>query len=324
MGERMKLGVFTVLFGTKPFEEMLDYVVDLGLEAVEIGTGAYPGNAYCRPEELLGSDHKLRAFREAISSRGLVISALSCHGNPLHPQRERAAADHQVFIQTLDLAKRLDVETVITFSGCPGGDPSASQPNWIVSPWPPEFSEMLDWQWRERVVPYWTDAAKVAAAAGVRVAIEMHPNFVAYSPESMLRLRDIAPKTIGCNFDPSHMIWQQIDSVAAIRALAGSIFHVHAKDCRVDRANTMVNGVLDSKNYTREVERSWIFRTVGYGSDAIFWKDLVSALRMTGYDHVISIEHEDSLMSGAEGLRKAVAFLKPLVISEPAGEAYWA
>ncbi|HVJ28151.1 MAG TPA: sugar phosphate isomerase/epimerase [Vicinamibacterales bacterium] len=324
MGERMKLGVFTVLFGKKPFEEMLDYVVDLGVEAVEIGTGAYPGNAYCRPEELLGSDDKLRAFKDAISRRGLAISALSCHGNPLHPQRERAAADHQVFMQTLDLAKRLDVETVITFSGCPGGDPQASQPNWIVSPWPPEFSEMLDWQWRERVTPYWKDASKAARAAGVRVAIEMHPNFVAYNPESMLRLRDVAPKTIGCNFDPSHMIWQQIDSVAAIRALAGSIFHVHAKDCRVDRANTTVNGVLDSKNYTRELERSWIFRAVGYGSDAIFWKDLVSALRMTGYDHVISIEHEDSLMSGAEGLKKAVAFLKPLVISEPAGEAYWA
>lgn len=324
MGERMKLGVFSVLFGKKPFEEMLDYVVELGLEAVEIGTGAYPGNSYCRPEELLGSDEKLRTFTQAIASRGLVISALSCHGNPLHPQRERAAADHQVFMQTLGLAKRLDVETVITFSGCPGGDPASTQPNWIVSPWPPEFSEMLEWQWRERVVPYWTDAARAAQAAGVRVAIEMHPNFVAYSPESMLRLRDIAPKTIGCNFDPSHMIWQQIDSVAAIRALAGSIFHVHAKDCRVDVANTRINGVLDSKNYTREVERSWIFRTVGYGSDAIFWKDLVSALRMTGYDHVISIEHEDSLMSGAEGLKKAVAFLEPLVIAEPAGEAYWA
>ena len=320
----MKLGVFTVLFGSKPFEEMLDYVVDLGLEAVEIGTGAYPGNAYCRPEELLGSESRLRAFKEAITRRGLVISALSCHGNPLHPRRERAAVDHEVFIKTLELAKRLGVETVITFSGCPGGDPQATQPNWIVSPWPPEFSEMLEWQWKERVVPYWTEAAGAARAAGVRVAIEMHPNFVAYNPESMLRLRDVAPDVIGCNFDPSHMIWQQVDSVAAVRALAGSIFHVHAKDCRLDRANTMANGVLDSKNYTREMERSWIFRTVGYGSDAIFWKDLISNLRMAGYDHVISIEHEDSLMSGNEGLKKAVSFLTPLLIAEPAGEAYWA
>jgi sugar phosphate isomerase/epimerase len=174
------------------------------------------------------------------------------------------------------------------------------------------------------VIPYWKDAAKAARSAGVRIAIEMHPNFIAYHPESMLRLRDVAPGTIGCNFDPSHMIWQQIDVTSAIRALAGSIFHVHAKDCRVDRVNTMRNGVLDSKNYTKEHERSWIFRTVGYGSDTIFWKDLVSNLRMGGYDHVLSIEHEDGLMSAAEGLEKAIAFLKPLMITEPAGEAYWA
>ncbi len=320
----MKLGVFTVLFGSKPFEEMLDYVVDLGIEAVEIGTGAYPGDAYCKPGELLASEKKLKAFAQAIRKRGLVISALSCHGNPIHPQKKRAEADHRVFTDTLQLAKKLHVDTVITFSGCPGGDAKSEQPNWIVSPWPPEFSKMLDWQWRERVTPYWKQAAKAAKAAGVKVAIEMHPNFVAYNPESMLRLREIAPKTIGCNFDPSHMIWQQVDVTTAIRALAGSIFHVHAKDCRVDAANTMANGVLDAKSYTREIERSWIFRTVGYGSDALFWKDLVSNLRMAGYDHVISIEHEDSLMSGDEGLKKAVAFLKPLLIAEPAGTAYWA
>lgn len=320
----MKLGVFTVLFGGTPFEEMLDYVAGLGLEAVEIGTGAYPGNSYCNPEALLADAKKLDAFREAIRSRGLVVSALSCHGNPLHPQRERAQADHDVFVSTLELARRLDVGTVITFSGCPGGDPAATQPNWIVSPWPPEFAAMLEWQWRERVVPYWTEAARTARAAGVRVAIEMHPNFVAYNPESMLRLQAVAPGTIGCNFDPSHMIWQQVDVVAAIRALAGAIYHVHAKDCRVDRLNTMANGVLDAKSYTRERERSWIFRTVGYGSDALFWKDLVSSLRMAGYDHVLSIEHEDSLMSGDEGLRKAVDFLKPLLIAQPAGQAYWA
>jgi sugar phosphate isomerase/epimerase len=156
------------------------------------------------------------------------------------------------------------------------------------------------------------------------VAIEMHPNFVAYNPDSMKRLSAIAPGVIGCNFDPSHMFWQGIDPVAAIRALGDSIYHVHAKDCRIDAANTAINGVLDAKAYTRELERSWIFRTVGYGHDALVWKDMVSALRLVGYDHVISIEHEDSVMSGPEGLKKAIAFLKAVVIQEPRGEAYWA
>jgi len=320
----MKLGVFTVLFGDKPFEETLDYVADLGLEAIELGTGCWPGSAHCRPDELLASRTKLKAFRAAIEKRGLAISALSCHGNPIHPRAAVARRDHTTFSKTVKLAERLDVGVVITFSGCPGADARATRPSWITSPWPPEFSEALEWQWSERVVPYWKDTAKLARAAGVRIGIEMHPNFVAYNPESMLRLCDVAPGTIGCNFDPSHMFWQGIDPVAAIRALGETIVHCHAKDCRVDARNTAVNGVLDTKSYTREVERSWIFRTVGWGNGALVWKDIVSALRMVGYDHALSIEHEDSLMSGDEGLRKAVAFLRDIVIAKPAGAAYWA
>src|SRR6185503_5348756 len=270
----MKIGVFAVLFGSKPFEETLDYLVELGLEAVEIGTGAYPGDAHCQPKVLLADGRKLAAFRDAVRRRGLTISALSCHGNPLHPDRKIAKAHHETFVSTVALAKALGVSTVITFSGCPGSDSSARQPSWIVTPWPPEFSEALDWQWKERVVPYWKDTAKIAKSAGVRVAIEMHPNFVAYSPETMLRLIAVAPGTIGVNFDPSHLFWQQADPVTAIRALGDSIYHVHAKDCRIDRANTTANGVLDAKSYTRELERAWVFRTVGYGNDAIVWKDI--------------------------------------------------
>jgi sugar phosphate isomerase/epimerase len=320
----MKIGVFAVLLGDKPFEEALDYLVDLGVEAVEIGTGAYPGNAHCDPAALLRSERRLNAFRDAVQRRGLIISALSCHGNPLHPQGRIAKDHHDTFVRTLELARRLDVSTVVTFSGCPGGDPKATQPNWIVSPWPPEFSQMLEWQWKERVKPYWKETARLCRSAGIRVAIEMHPNFVVYNPESMLRLRDIAPRVIGCNFDPSHMFWQGVDVVTAIRTLGDAIFHVHAKDCRIDRANVMKNGVLDAKKYTRELERSWIFRTVGYGNDTLVWNDIVSNLRLVGYDHVLSIEHEDSVMSGPEGLKKAIEFLKGVVIREPAGKAYWA
>lgn len=320
----MKIGVFTVLFGKKPFEEMLDYVVDLGLGAVEIGTGCYPGNQYANPAVLLASERKLKAFREAIERRELTISALSCHGNPLHPDPAVAKAHHRVFEQTVELAGKLGVSTVITFSGCPGADAKAATPSWIVSSWPPEFSKALEWQWRHCVVPYWKSTASMLRKAGVRVAIEMHPNFVAYNPETMNRLRAIAPKVIGCNFDPSHMLWQGVDQVAAIRAIGDGIFHVHAKDCKLDAANITVNGVLDAKPYTRELERSWIFRTVGWGNGFPMWKAIVSALRLVGYDHVLSIEHEDSLMSGTEGLKKAIAFLKDVVISEPAGEAYWA
>lgn len=320
----MKIGVLTVLLSDRPLEEALDHLVGLGVQAVEIGTGAYPGNAHCKPDDLLRSDGKLKAFRRAIERRNLTISALSCHGNPLHPQRVRARDDHRVFEQTVRLAAKLDLDTVITFSGCPGSDPRATQPSWITAPWPPEFLENLEWQWKTHVIPYWKDTARLLRSAGVRVAIEMHPNFVVYNPETMLRLRKVAPAVIGCNFDPSHLFWQQIDVVAAVRALGDAIFHVHAKDCGIHRLNTQVNGVLDAKRYTLERDRSWLFRTVGYGHDEAVWRDLISALRLAGYDRVISVEHEDSLMSPTEGLRKAVAFLKGLVISEAPGDAYWA
>jgi len=184
--------------------------------------------------------------------------------------------------------------------------------------------QMLDWQWKERAIPYWKETARICKQAGVRVAIEMHPNFIVYNPETMLKLRDLAKGTIGCNFDPSHMFWQQVDVATAIRALGDCIYHVHAKDCKIDPGNTALNGVLDVKKYTDEIHRSWIFRTVGYGNGESVWRDIVSNLRMVGYDHVISIEHEDSLMSGDEGLKKAIAFLKGIVINAPAGKAYWA
>ena len=100
---------------------------------------------------------------------------------------------------------------------------------------------------------------------------------------------------------------------------------MHAKDCKIDRANTALNGVLDVKKYTDETPPLVDLphgRATATGESV--WRDIISNLRMVGYDHVISIEHEDSLMTGDEGLKKAIAVLKGVVISAPAGPAYWA
>lgn len=110
----------------------------------------------------------------------------------------------------------------------------------------------------------------------------------------------------------------------SIRKLGDAIFHFHAKDTKIDPYNTAVNGVLDTTHYGKEVDRSWIFRTVGYGHDLQTWKDIISALRMVGYDYAISIEHEDSLMSMNEGLTKAVEFLKEVLVYEEKGNIWWA
>ena len=117
-----------------------------------------------------------------------------------------------------------------------------------------------------------------------------------------------------------------MDPCACIRELgkAGALFHFHAKDTKIDPINTAVNGVLDTTHYGNEIERSWIFRSVGYGNGEEFWKAIASELRLAGYDYAISIEHEDSLMSGREGLLKAIECLKNVLIFEERGSMYWA
>jgi sugar phosphate isomerase/epimerase len=322
----VKLGVLTVVYQDLPLEEALDRAAALGLDAVELGTGNYPGNAHCDPDALLGEPSRARALRDAVAQRGLTISALSCHGNPLHPNEPVAASAHEVWEKTLRLAELLEIDVVNTFSGLPGDGPGARVPNWITCPWPPEHLELLDWQWNEVAIPYWTKQCELARSHGVtKIALEMHPNFLVYNPESLLRLRDAAGPEIGANFDPSHLFWQGIDPVEAIRVVgeAGALFHAHAKDTYVDPANVRVNGALDGKPYEHVRDRAWTFRTVGYGHAEGTWREIISALRVAGYDHVLSIEHEDILASRDEGLARAVEFLRPLIFREPAGEAWW-
>jgi sugar phosphate isomerase/epimerase len=322
----VKLGVLTVLYADRPLEAVLDRVAELGLQAVELGTGNYPGNAHCDPEALLADPAAARALREAVAARGLEISALSCHGNPLHPDPAIAAAHHDVWRSTLRLAELLEVGVVNGFSGCPGDPAGGAHPNWVTCPWPPEYAELLAWQWDDVAIPYWAAEAEQAAAHGVRgIGLEMHPGFLVYNPETLLRLRAAAGDAVGANFDPSHLVWQGIDPVEAIKELgaAGAIVHAHAKDTRIDRANVARNGVLDTKGYERALERAWTFRTVGYGHGASVWRDIVSTLRLVGYDGVLSIEHEDLLASVDEGLERAVALLRSVVFGEPAGEMFW-
>lgn len=320
----MKVGAFAVLLSGRPLEEALDHLTTLGLGAVEIGTGGYVGDAHAKPAELLADPARLAAFRRAIETRGLQISALSCHGNALHPQATIAARHHQQFRDTVLLAERLGVDRVVTFSGCPGDRDEATYPNWVTCPWPDDFTQIVRWQWEEKVIPYWREQGAFCQEHGVRIAIEMHPGFVVYNAATLLRLREAVGETIGANYDPSHLFWQGADPIEVVRALGPAILHVHAKDTAIDPHNARRDGVLDTKPYADEAHRSWIFRTVGYGHGATFWKELVSALRLVGYDHVVSIEHEDSLMSAREGLAKAAQLLKDAVIAEPAAAMWWA
>ncbi len=319
----MKLGIFTPVFGPLTTPQMIAKVRSLGLHAVELGTGGWPGHDHLDPDALLASPAKAQEFRKAIDDAGLTISALSCHGNPVHPDRTVAAGYDDAFRKSVRLAERLGVSVVVTFSGCPGDAEDAKHPNWITAPWPPEFLDILEWQWEKKLIPYWTEAATFAEGHGVRVALEAHPGFTVYNVETALRLRQATGANLGVNFDPSHFFWQGVDVPAAIRALGPAIFHVHANDVAVDPHNVAVNGVIDTKTYRRLAERSWLFRSVGWGHDEQTWKRVVTALRLAGYDGVLSIEHEDALASVDEGLRAAIDMLRRVVLTERAVEAWW-
>lgn len=321
----MKLGVFTTLLSNLPLEEALKYFKSLGIEAVEIGCGGYPGNAHADPDVLLNDAKALDTFKGLIKDYDVEISALSCHGNPVHPDKATAKAFDETIKNTILLAEKLGLHQINTFSGCPGDCETAKYPNWVTCPWPDDFGKILDWQWNDVLIPYWRDTVEFAKSHGVdKIAFELHPGFCVYNTDTMLRIREAVGPELGANFDPSHLIWQGMEPVAVIRALGDAIFHVHAKDTKLDKYNIARTGVLDTKPYSDEINRSWIFRSVGYGNDEVYWKDIVSNLRLVGYDHVLSIEHEDSLMSQNEGLTKAVEMLKRVLIKESPAEMWWA
>src|ERR1017187_277593 len=202
----MRVGVFTPLLSQFPLDKVFEKLRKLGISTVELGTGNYPGDPHCKLS-MLKDRTALNDFKQQLVDNGFTISALSCHGNPLHPDKDVAKAYQQTSHQTVLLAEKLGVPVVIDFSGCPGDSDKAKYPNWVTCPWPPEYLDVLAWQWEKKVTPYWIKHAKFAENHGVKIAIEMHPGFVVYSPETALRLREIAGPNIGSNYDPSHMFW---------------------------------------------------------------------------------------------------------------------
>ena len=321
----MKLGLLLAMFGDKSLKEVLDIIRPLELQTVEIGAGNYPGSPHINVDELIESKPKRDELIATLKGEGLEISAISCHGNCLHPDEGFAKKNQEVQTKAIQLSGLLGIGVVNDFSGCPGSDPNAAKPCWVTCAWPPDYLEILDWQWNERVIPYWSKQAKFAEENGVKIGFEMHPGFVVYNTETLLKIRNACGKALGANFDPSHLWWQGMDPLASIRELgAECLYHVHAKDALTQEFNARINGVLDTKHYGEELKRSWLFRTCGYGHGLDWWCDFASTLRMVGYDGPISIEHEDSLMSPMEGLTKAISVLKQALIFQERGAITWA
>ena len=311
---KIPIGVFDPVYDHLGIDAMLDKVSALGLEAMEIGTGGYPNNHHCPLDELIADRAKAKAWLKRFEDRNIRVATLSCHGNPIHPDATRAQKDIDTFRKTVQLAEMLEVKVIVGFSGCPGGTPTDTQPNWACYRWPSEFARMLDWQWKERVIPYWKEAAKFARDHGVhRLAFEMHPNFVVYNPRTLMKLREAVGEEIGANCDLSHLFWQGCDAVEVIHFLGrqGALFHAHMKDTSFYPENVNKYGVLNFAFDKNDLDSaSENFRAVGYGHGASTWKAIVKAYMDVGFEGILSIENEDPILPGEVGVERAAYVLK--------------
>lgn len=306
----MRLCIMTDALGYMPFEEMLDTASKLGFESLEFATGNWSKAPHLNLDELLGDAQKREAFINAIESRGLKIEALNCSGNQLAPNDEGKV--HELVVQkTFKLAELLSIKTIVMMSGLPGGSPEDTTPNWITTSWPPRNIEILDWQWNEVALPYWQNTVKLAKNHGIeKIALENHGCQLVYNTETLFKLRNRVGTMVGINLDPSHLFWMGGDPILAARALGGSIYHVHAKDVRIERGMAGVSGVLDTKPISSFYTRSWNYVAVGHGHSIGWWKEFFSVVNMTGYNGAVSLEMEDMTMDQLTGVKKSVKVLK--------------
>ncbi len=311
---KIPIGVFNPVYEKLSIDEMLDTITALGIEALEMQTSGYPHNPHCALDDLIADPSKAKAWKKRFDDRGIRIATLSCHGNPVHPDPKHAAKDDDTFRKTVRLAEMLDIKVIVGFAGCPGGSPTDKVPNWITYRWPEDHGQALDWQWKEKVIPYWKEAAKFAREHGIkRLAFEMHPNFVVYNPRTLMKLREAVGEEIGANCDLSHLFWQGCDPVEVIHFLGkqNALFHAHMKDTVLFPDNVSRYGVLNFASEVKDLpEASATFRAVGYGHSASLWKSVLQAYMDVGYEGILSIENEDPILPGPLGVERAVYVLK--------------
>jgi sugar phosphate isomerase/epimerase len=308
----------------RSWDATLDAAAAHGIRQIEACAGGHIPTVHYDPVRLADDAEALARFRASLDERELRLCSLSCHGNPLHPDPERAASDHEDFLATCRLASRLEVRYVSLLAGLPAGGPKDHTPNWIVNSAFPGLGEVYRWQWEARVLPYWREAAGIADDHGVRLCIEPHSADVVYNTPTFMRLRDEIGPTIGMNFDPSQLWWQGIDPIAVVETVGDAIYTCHVKDALLDARRIARDGVASPADYDRWDERPWSFSTPGYGHSELFWRRLIIALRRAGYSGTLSIECEDPFLTPDDTLAASVELLRRVLPAEPPPPVDWA
>ncbi|MDD9781263.1 sugar phosphate isomerase/epimerase [Priestia megaterium] len=306
----MRMSLVTDCLGFMSFDEMADTAVSLGYETLEFACGNWSKAPHIDLDVLIESSIQREKFINALKSRGLSIEALNCSGNQFAPNEE--GREHQIVVEkTFKLAELLGVKNINMMSGLPGGGPADKTPNWITTSWPPINLEILNWQWNEVALPYWEKTVKEAKEYGIeKIALENHGSQLVYNPETLFKLRNHVGDMIGINFDPSHLFWMGGDPIVTLRTLGSAIYHVHAKDTRIERGIAESHGVLDTKTIDEFSTRSWNYVALGHGHEVSWWKEFFSVLSMIGYDGPVSLEMEDLTMDPLTALKMSTHVLK--------------
>jgi sugar phosphate isomerase/epimerase len=306
----MKIGLLTDGLGVEGLDAMLALAADLGVEAVEFGCGGWSDVPHLDLDRLVRTETARVELLAKVAEHGLEISALNVSGNPLKPGADGALHDRQTR-QAIRLAGLLGIDRVVLMSGLPAA-PGDRHPNWINVAWPPELAEVLEYQWAE-LVRYWEPLVATARMEGVeRLCVEMHAHQLVYNVPTLLRLRQIVGTVVGATYDPSHLVWMGADPIAGIAALGDAIYHVHAKDTKIEAAAALTSRFETLPNDDAD-SRSWNYVTLGHGHDAEFWRTFCLALADHGYDGALSIEHEDARQDPIDGVRESVALLRSVL-----------
>jgi sugar phosphate isomerase/epimerase len=315
----MQLSVFSTALQELDWAAMLRWLQAHDVHQLELGCGAYPGTRHADAHLLLADAQQRRALLADLAAHHIALAALSCHGNPLHPDPAVAQAHDRDLAATVELAHALHVPVVVCFSGQSGDRPDPdnagahfSTPNWPVVAWPDDFQTLRTWQWEERLIPYWKKMAHRAQQLGVQLALEMHGGFAVHNPATLLRLREACGPALGANLDPSHCWWQGMDPLVSVELLGAALFHVHLKDTVFNARALAENGVLDATAFSQPARRAWHFAMPGDGHGADFWRQLLQSLQRVDYRGVLSIEHEAPI-APLLGVPQTLRFMRELV-----------
>jgi sugar phosphate isomerase/epimerase len=318
----MRLGLCVQALYHFPFDQALSTARRLGFETIELPVDAR--NPFVDLENALAGGW--RALQRSVREAGLEISALSNHHegqlllgphgvdtDAIHSgsAEEKVSYATRRLKQTAELAERLEVGVVCGFTGC------EDYSRWL--PWPlADGYERMAPVFRERMLP----VLDAFSRHSVRFAHECHPKQFAYNLETAVLALDLLEghPAFGFNLDPANLMLAGMNPVVFIAELGERILHVHAKDGEQVAQNVARSGLLAHGQWDRR-DRGFRFRVPGWGQ--LDWKQLISELRLAGYDGVLAIEHEDPIIGRLEGLQKALDHLTPLMLREPREERWW-